>query len=260
MKHGGAHEEHSVAALYQDADVAETYIQRRFSHAWSRMLHQKQVAAVQGVLQTWHPADIVELAPGPARIASELGVVQHGIMLDRSAEMLALARQRLTRAGLETCWDIRQGNAFDLKELYARCDFLYSFRFIRHFQHADRMRLYREIAACLRPQGLFMLDVVNRTVRQRLDAKQPAVPQGELSVYDETYSPESLRQEMVAHGFEVLQMTPVVSHFTLQSWISYRLDRRWEALAHWIVQALEHVPSAQPLEWVALCRKLGERT
>lgn len=221
------------------------------------MLHQKQVAAVQGVLQTRRPADIVELAPGPARIACELDAVPHGIMVDRSAEMLALARERLTRAGLQTRWDIRQGNAFALHDLYAQCDFLYSFRFIRHFQHADRVRLYQEIASCLRPQGVFMLDVVNQTVRQRADAKQPAVPEGELAVYDATYTSASFHQEMLAHGFDVVHMTPVVAHFTLQSWMSYRLDRRWHALARWTVQTLEHVPSTQPLEWVVLCRKRG---
>jgi hypothetical protein len=100
-----------------------------------------------------------------------------------------------------------------------------------------------------------MLDVVNRTVRQKLDAQQPPRLSGELDVYDETYSPETFYQEMKAHGFAVLRLVPVVTHFSLQSWISYRLDHRFPAVSNLLVRMLEKVPSTQPLEWVALCRK-----
>jgi hypothetical protein len=34
-----ASDEHSVASLYKNIEVAETYIQKRFSHSWSRLLH-----------------------------------------------------------------------------------------------------------------------------------------------------------------------------------------------------------------------------
>src|SRR5213594_1107015 len=87
-----------VAALYQDVEVAESYIQKRFSHSWSRLLHQKQVAEVNRVLQSWQPASVLEIAPGPARIAADLRGIRWGLMLDSSAEMLALAKQRLTAA------------------------------------------------------------------------------------------------------------------------------------------------------------------
>jgi hypothetical protein len=100
-----------------------------------------------------------------------------------------------------------------------------------------------------------MLDVVNRTVRQQLDAKQPARSPGELDVYDETYTPETFRQEVQAHGFAVLRLVPVVTHFALQSSMSWRLDHRLPRASDLLVRLLEKVPSPQPLEWIALCRK-----
>lgn len=250
-----ARDEQSVAALYQDGEVAETYIRQRFSHAWSRLLHRIQVTEVNRVIHVYQPQSVLEIAPGPARITTELHGIHRGVLLEYSEAMLTLAQRRLAMAGLTDVWELRRGDAFELERLQCQFDLVYTFRFIRHFQQSDRVRLYRGIAACLPQQGLFMLDVVNQTVRQKLDAKQPARSPGELEVYDETYSPQTFRQEMQAHGFELLSLVPVMTHFALQSSVSYRLDHRLPAVSDLLVRMLEKVPSTQPLEWVALCRK-----
>lgn len=252
-----ARDEQRVAALYQDGEVAETYIRKRFSQAWSHLLHRKQVAEVNHVIRVYQPRNVLEIAPGPARITTELQGIRRGVLLEYSETMLALAQQRLAMAGLMGVWELRQGDAFELDRLQCQSDFVYTFRFIRHFQQSDRGRLYRGIAACLPRHGLFMLDVVNRTVRQKLDAKQPVRSPGELDVYDETYSSETFRAEMQDYGFEVLRLVPIVTHFALQSSISYRLDHRLPAVSDLLVRMLEKIASTQPLEWVALCRKVN---
>jgi cyclopropane fatty-acyl-phospholipid synthase-like methyltransferase len=247
----------SVAALYRDMEVAETYIRKRFSHAWGRLLHRQQVAEVNRVIRVYRPERVLEIAPGPARITTELQGVRHGVGLEYSEAMLTLAQRRLAMAGLADVWELRRGDAFELDRLQCQFDFVYTFRFIRHFQQSDRTRLYHSIATCLPQQGLCMFDVVNRTVREKLDAQQPSKPPGELDVYDETYSPETFRQEMQAHGFEVLRLVPVMTHFTLQSSISYRLDRHLPMISDLLVRMLEKIPSTQPLEWIALCRNVN---
>ena len=212
-----AQDKQSVASLYQAGEVADTYIRKRFSHAWSRLLHRHQVAEVNRVIRVYRPERVLEIAPGPARITTELQGVRRGVMLEYSEAMLALAQRRLAMAGLTDVWELRHGDAFELDRLPCQCDFVYTFRFLRHFQPSDRVRLYRGMAACLPRQGLCMFDVVNQTVRQQLDAKQPPGSPGDLDVYDATYSPETFRQEMQAHGFEVLRLVPIVTHFALQS-------------------------------------------
>lgn len=252
-----AHEERSVAALYQSEDVVATYIQKRFGHAWGRLLHQKQVAEVSRVLKVYQPQSILEIAPGPARIAVDLLGVRDGVLLDSSQEMLTHARQRLAAVGLATAWEIRHGNAFELSQLQRQFNFLYTFRFIRHFQREERARLYQNIAACLALEGLFMLDVVNKTVRKNLDARYPIKPSGELDIYDETYTPETFRQEMHTYGFHVLRFVPVLAHFIQQSWVSSRLDHRCAVVSNMLLRMLEQLPSSQPLEWIALCQKIS---
>jgi ubiquinone/menaquinone biosynthesis C-methylase UbiE len=250
-----AQDEQSVRVLYEDVEVAETYIRQRFGHAWGKLLHQKQVVEVNNVIQATKPENILEIAPGPARLATELKGVRRGVMLDNSAAMLVLAKRRLKEAGLEHCWEVEQGNAFDLGNFQRQFSFLFTFRFLRHFCLDERSRLYSSIGACLRPGGLLMFDVVNKTLRDQLDTKYPRKT-GELEVYDETYTPNTLRQEMKEYGFRVLRLTPVLKHFPLQTWTSFRLDHRLSALSSVLVRSIEHIPSRQPLEWIALCQRI----
>jgi len=248
-------DENSVGLLYKNSRVAEEYIQRRFSFSWSNFLHQRQVAEVNRVICNHHPGKILELAPGPARIAADLKGVSKGLMIEYSQEMIKRAKLRLKLAGLDSVWDLRHGNAFHLDEFQNKFDFLYTFRFIRHFKIKERERLYHNIYTCLKPDGFFMLDVVNRFIREKLDVKNDNKPKGELDVYDMTYSEKEFREEINTYGFEVLSMTPLLSLFELQSWLSYKFDKYINKLIYMVVFLLERIPSQNPLEWVALCRK-----
>ena len=53
-----------------------------------------------------------------------------------------------------------QADAFQLP-FKTPFDLVYSFRLIRHFERPDRLRLYRQIAAVLRPGGRLVFDAVN---------------------------------------------------------------------------------------------------
>jgi hypothetical protein len=176
-------------------------------------------------------------------------------MVEYSEEMLDVARTRLQAAGLSDVWEVRRGNAFDLGSSPVPCDFLYTFRFIRHFQADERVRLYQGFRKCLAAGGLLMFDVVNTVIRQRLDAREPERPAGDLPVYDVTYAPEEFRTEMNTQGFEVVRMIPIVTHMASQSWISCTLDPRLPQMSRLLVRLLERLPSANPLEWIAVCRK-----
>jgi len=249
-------EEKSVAALYQNSDVAESYFQRRFSVSWNRLLHETQVAQVNQVIKTYSPDLVVEVAPGPARLTTEIRGVRKGVMVEYSQEMLVEARRRLDEAGVSSAWDVRHGNAFELETQELQSDFLYTFRFLRHFHEEDRGRIYENIQTCLKPKGLLMFDVVNRTVREKLDARNPKKGCGELEVYDVTYSETDFQKEMEKYGFEVLSLMPVIGHFDWQTWISYTLDRRIGKWADRLVRLIEFLPSSHPLEWIALCRSI----
>jgi SAM-dependent methyltransferase len=246
----------SVAAIYESGAVAGSYLEKRMRFSWQRVLHERQVAVLNAAVSAHRPAHVLEVAPGPARLSVELKGITRGTMVENSAEMIAIARERLRSHGLEHLWTIEQGDAFDLGASLGdtRFDFAYTFRLIRHFREQERARLYAQLHGQLAPGGLLMFDVVNATVRARIDAAAPK-PADELPVYDADYSEQSFIDEMARNGFEVLSMTPVIRHFMVQAALSHKLDHRLPGLAPHLVRAVERIPSTQPLEWVALMRK-----
>lgn len=247
----------SVAAVYEDEKIAASYLQNRMRHSWQRLLHKKQLRAINAAIRAHQPNSVLELAPGPARLSAEVVGVRHGVMVENSAEMISIARARLAQAGTSSAWTVIGGDAFDLGTSIGTdsFEFAYSFRFIRHFREAERNRLYEQLRQHLAPAGLLMFDVVNESIRKRLDARQKARPAGEIAIYDACYNPESFKSEMHANGFDVVSLVPVLRRFGMQSFLSGKLDDVTPALVRLIIAGLENVPSSAPLEWVALCRK-----
>ncbi|HZN59992.1 MAG TPA: class I SAM-dependent methyltransferase [Planctomycetota bacterium] len=251
-----AQNEDSVRKLYQSTDVATKYIQERFAWAWSRLLHETQVKVLNDLLASHRPASVLEVAPGPARIAPDLKGVARGTMVEASEPMIEVARERLRRYGLERVWNVKHGNAFDLAALGQTFDFVYTFRFLRHFEESDRRRLMAQVRTVLNASGVLVFDVVNQVIREAIDAREKrAPPQGALPVYDVTYLEPAFRAELASEGFEVVALRPAIRHYFLQSWLSYRLGTRLPKLAWMLVNSVERIPAAHPLEWVAVCRR-----
>lgn len=253
-----ARHESSVRTLYQDTKVAEKYIQDRFTWSWSRLLHDLQVRILNATIRAHGVKSALEVAPGPARLTTEVEGLERGVAVEASAEMLEVARRRIREKNLESRWDLREGNAFDLSSVEESFDLVYTFRFIRHFALEERRRLYREIIDRLRPSGLLVFDVVNRPVTERLRVKYGSGDGDSLPVYDALYTESEFRAEMDASGFEVVSMHPVLRHFELQAAISYRGDTRIRPLSNLLVRSLELIPGARPLEWVVVTRRKAQ--
>jgi hypothetical protein len=100
-------------------------------------------------------------------------------------------------------WDVRLGNAFDLVPLGRTVDFAYAFRLIRDFERGDRERLYRQFRERLNLRDILVFDVVNRPMRQPIDARNSASPRKALPVDDATHTADAFRAEMDDAGFEV---------------------------------------------------------
>jgi SAM-dependent methyltransferase len=251
---GTARDERAVKELYRDEAVAKQYIDERLRHAWWRHLHEVQVGEINRVIAEHAPADILEIAPGPARLAPDIRGVTKGLMVEASPQMIEVARARLAEAGLTDVWDIVEGNVFDLSPLEKRFDFVFTFRLIRHFDAEERSRIYGQVASRLKPGGFFLFDMVNGVTRARLDRREG---KGDgLDVFDATYTrADDIRTELSAAGFELVSLRNVLNHFDLQRFLSSKLDDRFFSPVLSLIRMLDGVPAAHPLEWVALFRK-----
>lgn len=252
-----ADEKNAVAAIYEKNSITESYLDKRLQFTWQRLLHRKQVEAMNDVLAVSKPESCLEVAPGPARLAVELKGIRRGVMVENSQEMVAIANRRLHDAGIAGVWEVRKGDAFALSASIpaSSVDLVYTFRFLRHFRTQEREQLYRELSGCLKPGGLLVFDVVGSREFKRVEARNPERPAGEIAIYDVTYDEQEFRAEMERNGFSVVRMLPILKHFSVQSWLSYKGDDRAPAVVGALVEALEMLPHTEPLEWVAVCKK-----
>jgi SAM-dependent methyltransferase len=237
--------ERDIQQAYSGEATAARYVRERFATPLYRLLHEKQVAAVQQVINRTQPQSILEIAPGPGRVTRDICPSGRLVCLEFNEGMIA--------EGQAVCGDHVewvQGNAFALPfgQLF---DFVYSFRFIRHFHREDRNRLYAQIRRVLRPGGHFLMDAVNIRISKPLRDAHPH----EYPVYDELHSADALRDELHSAGFKLLSLKPVQKHYGLQSRSQVILGPRANWLNNLVIRGLELLPARDGLEWIVTCRR-----
>jgi ubiquinone/menaquinone biosynthesis C-methylase UbiE len=234
--------------FYDDPQVVGTYL-RRVAPPIGAVLHRRQVAFLNEMIARLAPKRVLEVAPGPARVSTEVTPVPVAVGMDWSPNMLAEA-QRRTRAAERTHWSFVRGDAFALPFATASFDLAYSLRFVRRFETAGRARLYAELRRVLRPGGHLVLDAQNRLV-----AGPHRVGRDDYPVYDELWLREELVAELDAAGFAPRRLEGIMRRFTWQR-RAQRLQRFGLArLARLLIGALEWTPDGNPSTWMVLCER-----
>ena len=212
---------------------------------------------INRIIRSYRPRRVLELAPGPARLSTEVIGFETGCLCDINIEMLAVARTRVmhaTRTGQrlrnDGKWHIATGDALSLP-FNRTFDLVYTFRFIRHFEHPIRATVYHQIHSLLKPGGIFVFDAVNAHISRPLRATDG---EAQYPIYDELYERDTLVAEMTRHGFHVLSLLPVMRHASLQRSIQIHLGSRSYRIAKYLIQWCEYLPGP-PLEWVVVCQK-----
>jgi ubiquinone/menaquinone biosynthesis C-methylase UbiE len=240
-----------IRAAYQDAGVARRYVEERFTTPLGALLHERQSQVLRRVISAHASPDVLEIAPGPARLTtSVIDVTGQLTLLDASAEMLAEARSRLSAATVDTKYTLVRGDAFCLP-FPSRFDFVYSFRLIRHFGPDERLRLYREIARVLKPRGRLVFDAVNERVYEPMRA----IADGKQH-FDAPLDREALCAELAAAGFEVESLEGVQHRYSTLYQLQVLVAPRSAKLARLAMNVVDRVGGGEPLEWVVTCRRV----
>lgn len=238
-----------IRDAYRDATVAAEYVDRRFRDPLGALLHARQVAALRQLIRRSPAGRVLEVAPGPARLTVDIAdLVPRGTFIDASAQMLAEANRRLDAAG--TAWRAINGDAFNLP-ISGPFDLVYAFRFVRHFEHDDRVRFYREVRRVLTADGAFMFDVVNAAVSAPLRARATV---GEYRHFDALLTRDGLERELTAGGLRLVRLEPVQRRYPVLRWLQIVVAPRSAMLARLAMELLDRSGGA-PLEWIATCRR-----
>ena len=238
-----------VRQFYGDRRVSDKYIARRFTTPLGSVLHHAQVSFVNDAIRRCVARRVLEVAPGPGRLTTHIDLIDRGVAVEFNANMLALARRRLSDAGRLRRWTLCRGDAFRLP-VGPGFDLAYTFRFIRHFELPDRQRLYAQFHRALNPGGLFVFDAVNYRTSYSVGHRHGSLGHG---VYDVLYRRPELKSELADAGFRVVELRSVYAHYLLQYWSQIFIAPRWAGLARRLIQWLEDPCARQPLEWIVLC-------
>jgi SAM-dependent methyltransferase len=235
-----------IRDAYKKQAIAASYFQTRFANELMGLLHGQQVDVVQRIFDQQRPFASLEVAPGPGRITRDLKPTGRLICLEYNSEMI--------REGKAACKNNAhwiRGDAFQLP-FQNEFQLVYTFRFIRHFQQADRQRLYAQIRNVLQPGGILILDAVNEKVSGPLREHDPA----SYPIYDKLYrDPAELTMELNEGGFDLVELLPVQRWYAMQYRAQVLLGPRNRWLCRKVIRLLEQVRRGPSLEWIITCRR-----
>jgi SAM-dependent methyltransferase len=234
-----------IQATYADPVFASEYIDRRFASELGLLLHDRQVSVVNRIIEEAQPKRILEIAPGPGRITRDVRPTGKFVCLEFNEAMITLGR---TACRADIGWVRGDGFRLPFAQAY---DFVYSFRFVRHFRRPDREQLYAGLRQALKPGGYFVMDAVNEKVSKPLRDAHPE----EYPIYDKLYRPDELRKELSGAGLEPVELLPVHKLFRWQYRSQILLGPRADWINRLVIRALERLPKAQGLEWIVTCRR-----
>jgi len=149
-----------LAAVRAARAAAAQHYFRRHAAQWDRIrkLHVADDAvegAIRAALADKPIRALLDLGTGTGRMLELFaGVIERGLGLDLSLDMLALARARLDRGGLKNC-SVRQGDIYDLTLPRDSFDAVIIHQ-VLHFLD-DGAQAIREAARVLRPGGRLLV-------------------------------------------------------------------------------------------------------
>ncbi len=198
---------------WNDKGIASHYTDNRFAEPVWKFMHDKEVSVVNSVIKP--EMTILDVATGPARVASDLKGFKEGVACDFAEEMLEVARERLSKDK----WKIKKEDAFNLSFPSEKFDLVTSFRFVRHFDLTDRERIYKQVKRVLKPGGYFIFEALNKNMDKSL-FKPRFTGAADNSIYDELYADKHiLIKELEDNGFEVNKVVSNVNLGSLYSWL-----------------------------------------
>jgi ubiquinone/menaquinone biosynthesis C-methylase UbiE len=241
----------NIRQAYRDPEESRNYIETRFVEPLGAILHARQARVLKRVIASTQPERVLEIAPGPARLTTEVAsLVRRGIALDGSRPMLDIARQRLRENGGDH-WRLLNGDAFELPFTRA-FNLVYTFRLIRHFDETDRRRLYEQIRRVLLDGGVLVFDAINELVAGRHRASAPDSA-GSIRYYDALLTMDQVKGELQATGFEVVSMDGVQHHYPVLQQIQNLAAPRSRMLARAAMELVDRT-GGEPAEWVVTAR------
>lgn len=198
---------HNIKKYYQDQEIAQSYHTNRFIQYPGNcydIMERSSVNVIMGQVFKNRKDDllIMDIACGDGRIVQEDLRWGKCIAIDSSTSMLEVVRQRFKN---EKNLELRQCDFFE-DDIDQKFDVITVFRYIRHYNGAQRRKLYYKIKNCLKEDGILIFDVCN--IRYSMEDRRKAGWEG-FHIYDVFWTETSIKEELIECGFHINYLLPV---------------------------------------------------
>jgi SAM-dependent methyltransferase len=234
-----------IREAYRGSKTARGYIAERFESELTRLLHERQVEAVNALVTSTRPRRVLEIAPGPGRLTRNIRSPGTLVCLEYNEGMIEHGRPACDG---KTVWVRGDGFHLPFRQVF---DVVYCFRFVRHFHRANREQSYAEIRRVLKPGGYFIMDAVNERISRPLREEHPE----NYPIYDKLYLADDLTEELSAAGLATVGLVPVQKYYRWQHRSQVLLGPRANWANRLAIRSLERVSRAEGLEWIVTCRR-----
>jgi len=240
------------SGVYKKHTTVDNYFSKRFGGPMAHASHLQEITLINKILRSIPPTGkILEIAPGPARLSTMISYEGVKMGIDRSREMLEVARERLQGKN----WCLIEGDAFLTPFPRDSFNIVMMFRFFRHFYLQDRESLLTEVRRISKKGGFLVFEALNNNMPP-LARRYMRIGQSE--VYDELWNWDELKEELNNFGWEVVAVWPILSHFK----ISYLIDKlfspfgRTSIIGVKLINLMDKISTKDAYQWDVLCRKI----
>ena len=234
-----------LRGYYRQKDVAGKYLDKKVGHIVGLYRHQTQVHILRKIIEDYKIKKLLEIAPGPGRLTSEVKV-EKGLAVDSSAEMLNIAQERV---GSEN-WDFTVGDAMNL-QTGQKFDMAMSFRFIWHLSYEQRLTCYHSIRSNVSSNGLVVFDTMFH--RPLYMGKLRPANMGQVKLF--TYkNRKELLAELEEAELELIEIHPYFNHTNIQHIIGRIGCLLGRSFALALIKKIDKVKPMFPQESIVVCR------
>lgn len=194
---------HYSYAHYADRRVAEGFDQLRFSGPIGRYLLESQEALLVEALSPLAGRHVADVGAGTGRAALALasrGAVVHGF--DASAEMLAVARDRVAAAGLVATFDVADAQALPLAD--RSVDDAVCFRLLMHV--LDWRRTIAELCRVARRRVVIDVPAASSAAALESLVRRARARAGQRVEAYRVFRERDVRQAFTEAGFRVVRI------------------------------------------------------
>lgn len=212
----------AIRNRYRQNEVVNGYEKARFSSFLGKLTHNMEIKAVNSALEQTQPQKLLEIAVGPGRVSKDLGFFETAVGIDTSNPMLKIARENVKNHR----WCFLNADVMNMPYHDKSFDAIVTFRLLRHFTKDERTRAYREIHRVLKPDGILILDALNRntgiitkifdkTYRYIIQIMAKLIGGKSDGIYDVLYTKNNLEKELMESGFQIKSINGIIYAYNL---------------------------------------------